>query len=164
MTDLGPLSYFLDISIHRSFTTMFLSQRQDAQEILSRANMSSCKSALTPVDTQSKLSASSGPPMKDPTLYRQLSRAVQYLTFTRPNISYVVQQVCLFMHNPHEQHFHTLRRILCYIKGTIEFGMHLTSSPATGLVSYMDADWGGCSDTRRSTFGYCIFLSDNLVS
>ena len=69
---------------------MFLSQQQYAQEILNLADMSSCRAALTPVDTKSKLSANSGPPVMDPTLYRQLMGALQYLTFTRPDLSYAV--------------------------------------------------------------------------
>ena len=93
MSDLRPLSYFCGISVQRTKKGMFLSQRQYAQEFLSRAYMSSCKSALTPVDTKSKLSATSSPLIKDPTLYRQLVGALQYLSFTRPNITYAVQQV-----------------------------------------------------------------------
>ncbi|XP_019106153.1 uncharacterized mitochondrial protein AtMg00810-like [Beta vulgaris subsp. vulgaris] len=112
MTDLGPLSYFLGISVQRTSQHMFLSQRKYAEEVLARANMSSCNPSATPVDTQAKLSASSGPPIKDPTLYRQLAGALQYLTFTRPDISYAVQQICLFMHDPREPHFHALKRIL----------------------------------------------------
>ena len=47
---------------------------------------------------------------------------------------------------------------------TLDFGLHLNSSSISSLVSYTDADWGGCPDTRRSTLGYCVFLGDNLVS
>jgi len=77
--------------------------------------MSSCKPCLTPVDTKPKLSATHSSPFEDPTLYRSLASALQYLTFTRPDISYAVQQICLFMHNPMETHMHALRRILRYI-------------------------------------------------
>ncbi|XP_048502909.1 uncharacterized mitochondrial protein AtMg00810-like [Beta vulgaris subsp. vulgaris] len=164
MTDLGPLSYFLGISVQRTSKHMFLSQRKYAEEFLARANMSSCNHSATPVDTKAKLSASSGPPMKDPTLYRKLAGALQYLTFTRPDISYAVQQICLFMHDPREHHFHALKRILRYLKGTLDYSMHYSSTPVTSLISYTDADWGGCPDTRRSTLGYCVFLGDNLIS
>ncbi|XP_021720007.1 uncharacterized protein LOC110687690 [Chenopodium quinoa] len=164
MTDLGPLTYFLGISVSRTKSGMFLSQRQYAHDILSRVDMSSCKPATTFVNTKSKLSTGSGPPISDPTLYRQLAGALQYLTFTRPYITYIVQHICLFMHDPREHHLHALRRVLRYIKGTIDYGMHLAASSTTGLISYTDVDWGGCPDTRRSTSGYCDFLGDNLVS
>uniref|UniRef100_A0A803NEG0 Uncharacterized protein n=1 Tax=Chenopodium quinoa TaxID=63459 RepID=A0A803NEG0_CHEQI len=76
---------------------MFLSQRKFAEEIVLRAKMTNCKAAATPVDSRSKLSADVGNPISDPTLYRSLAGALQYLTFTRPEIAYAVQQVCLFM-------------------------------------------------------------------
>lgn len=74
---------------------MFLSQRKYAEQIIERAGMSSCKPSTTLVDTKQKASASLGAHFEDPTLYRSLVKALQYLTFTRPNISYTVQQVCL---------------------------------------------------------------------
>ncbi|GJU09109.1 ribonuclease H-like domain-containing protein [Tanacetum coccineum] len=65
----------------------------------------------TPVDTVSKLGDNIDP-ISDPTLYRSLAGFLQYLTFTRPDISYAVQQVCLYMHDPREPHFLALIRIL----------------------------------------------------
>lgn len=164
MSDLGPLSYFLGITVTRTPSHLILSQHKYAKEILERAGMTDCKPVATPVDTQAKLSASSGPPVSDPTLYRSLAGALQYLTFTRPDIAYAVQQVCLFMHDPRESHYHALKRILRYIRGTIDHGLHLYPSPTTQLTAYTDADWAGCPDTRRSTSGYCCFLGDNLIS
>ncbi|KAL9233675.1 hypothetical protein vseg_008639 [Gypsophila vaccaria] len=164
MTDLGPLNFFLGIAIVRHSRGLFLHQSKYAQEIISRANMSSCKPALTPVDTQSKLSATSGKPFADPALYRSLAGALQYLTFTRPDISYAVQQICLFMHDPREDHFGALKRIIRYIQGTTHFGLHLRRSETGSLNAYTDADWGGCPDSRRSTSGYCVYLGHNLIS
>ncbi|KAK2421141.1 hypothetical protein QL285_031798 [Trifolium repens] len=164
MKDLGPLSYFLGIAVTRHDGGLFLSQKKYANEILERAGMSSCKSCPTPVDTKPKLSAKTSTPYEDPSLYRSLAGALQYLTFTRPDISYAVQQICLFMHDPMEDHMHSLRRILRYIQGTSHYGLHLYPSSVTSLISYTDADWGGCADTRRSTSGYCVFLEDNLLS
>ncbi|XP_021843274.1 uncharacterized mitochondrial protein AtMg00810-like [Spinacia oleracea] len=164
MKDLGPLSYFLGISITRTSGGLFISQKNYATDIIERAGMTSCKSSHTPVDTKAKLGASAGPSYGDPTHYRQLAGALQYLTFTRPDISYVVQQVCLHMHDPKVEHMNALKRIVRYIQGTIDLGLHLYKSSIASLVSYTDAYWGGCPDTRRSTSGYCIFLGDNLLS
>jgi hypothetical protein len=82
MKDLGPLSYFLGISVTKHTGGLFLSQKKYAEEIIERAGMSSCKSSPTPVDTKAKLSGSSGNPYHDPTEYRSLAGALQYLTFT----------------------------------------------------------------------------------
>ncbi|GJT39854.1 ribonuclease H-like domain-containing protein [Tanacetum coccineum] len=99
MTDLGALNYFLGISVTRDARGMFLSQKKYAMELLERAHMSNCNSTRTPVDTESKL-GSDGDPVSDSTLYRSLAGGLQYLTFTRPDISYVVQQICLHIHDP----------------------------------------------------------------
>jgi len=77
--------------------------------------MSSCKPSPISVDTKPKLSATMSKPIEDPSLYRRLVGTLQYLTFTRPDITYVVQQVCLFMYDPREEHMHALKRILCYL-------------------------------------------------
>ncbi|GKC32300.1 ribonuclease H-like domain-containing protein [Tanacetum coccineum] len=159
---LTVLSDFLG-SVTRNTSGMFLSQQKYATEVLERAGMLTCNPCRTPVDTDSKLAAA-GDPVSDPTLYRRLAGALQYLTFTRPDISYAVQQVCLFMHDPREPHFSALKRILRYVRGTLTSGLQLYSSTTSSLVAYSDADWAGCPTTRRSTSGYCVFLGNNLLS
>ncbi|XP_071727263.1 uncharacterized mitochondrial protein AtMg00810-like [Rutidosis leptorrhynchoides] len=164
MTDLGQLSSFLGISVTHTPTGLFLNQATYARDILERADMLHCKPAKTPVDTKSKLSARAGPVFHDPSFFRSMAGALQYLTFTRPDISYAVQQICLHMHAPHDGHMGALKRILRYIHGTIDHGIYLSKSPSRSLVAYTDADWAGCPDTRRSTSGYCVYLGDNLIS
>lgn len=163
MTDLGLLHYFLGISVRMDNNGLFLSQHNYAADILHRANMTNCKPSTTPVDTSAKLHADVGPPVDDPTLYRSLAGALQYLTFTRPDIAYAVQQICLYMHDPREPHFNALKRILRYLKGTISEGLQISRSKTTTLTAYTDADWAGCPNTRRSTSGYAVFLGDNLI-
>ncbi|GKC25446.1 ribonuclease H-like domain-containing protein [Tanacetum coccineum] len=90
MTDLGSLNYFLGISVTRDSSGLFLSQKKCAIEILEKAHMVSCNPSQTPVDTESKLGVD-GDPVSDPTLYRSLAGSLQYLIFTRPDISYAVQ-------------------------------------------------------------------------
>ncbi|GJW33755.1 ribonuclease H-like domain-containing protein [Tanacetum coccineum] len=131
--------------------------------ILLGAHMVNCNPSRTPIDTKSKL-GSDGDPVYDSTLYRSLAGSLQYLTFTRPDISYAVQQVCFYMHDPREPHFSTLKRILRYVRGTLDYGLQLFSLSTTDLVAYSDADWAGCPTTRRSTSGYCVFLGNNLLS
>jgi hypothetical protein len=143
---------------------MVLSQRQYALDLLQRAGMVDCNTCATPIDIKCKLSAKDGALLTDPTEYRSYAGALQYLTLTRPDIQHAVQQACLYMHAPREPHLNLVKRILRYIKGTLDFSLHLSSSPTTSLTAYSDADWAGCPDTRRSTSGYCVYLGDNLVS
>jgi hypothetical protein len=126
--------------------------------------MLQCNSCLTPTDTKSKSSVSDGTPLANPTEYHGLAGALQYITITRPYISYVVQQACLFMHFPTNRHLHLIKRILRYIRGTIHHGLHIARSRSMDLIVYFDADWVGCLDTRHSTFGYCAYLGGNLIS
>ncbi|XP_022004171.1 uncharacterized mitochondrial protein AtMg00810-like [Helianthus annuus] len=143
---------------------MFLSQQVYAKEIIDRAGMSTCKPVATPVDTKPKLGSNSGADFEDPTLYRSLAGALQYLTFTRPDICYVVQQVCMYMHAPKVDHWNALKRIIRYLQGTSSHGLTIGTSADFSLRAYTVADWAGCPDTRRSTSGYCVYLGPNIVS
>jgi hypothetical protein len=163
MKDLGPLHYFLGITVERRPDGLLLHQRTYTLDVLKRAVMTNCKPCSTPVDLKAKLAADSGPSVRDPSQFRSIAGALQYLTFTRPDIAYVVQQVCLHMHDPWESHLTAMKRILRYLWGTPDYGL-LRRSCSTDLVVYTDTNWAGCPDTRRSTSGYAVFLGDNLVS
>jgi hypothetical protein len=164
MKDLGPLHYFLGLTVTRQDGGFFLSQRSYILEILERAGMRHCKPCSTPVDTSAKVSSTEGSPVADSTHYRGLAGALQYLTFTRPDISYAVQQVCLHMHDPRETRYALIKRVLRYLHGTLDHGLQLRRTTTSTLVAYSDVDWAGCLDTRRFTSGYAVFLGDNLVS
>ncbi|KAG7548055.1 hypothetical protein ISN44_As12g032640 [Arabidopsis suecica] len=150
----GELHYFLGIAIKRNSSGLFLNQQNYAADILHRAHMTNCKPCATPADSRAKLAADNGPIVEDPTLYSSLAGALQYLTFTRPNISFAVQQVCLFMHDPREPHLNALKRILRYLKGTHDYGLQLYPTDSSGLIAYTDADWAGCPTTSAEA-EYC---------
>ncbi|GJR03917.1 ribonuclease H-like domain-containing protein [Tanacetum coccineum] len=153
MTDLGALNYFLSISTDRTPTGLFLSHKKYALQLIERAHIVTCNPSRTPIDTESKLGPE-GVPVQDPTLYRSLAWGHQYLILTRPYLSYAVQQICLYMHDPREPHFATLKRILRYVRGTMDFGLQLYVSATTSLVGYTDADWAGFSSTRSAEAEY----------
>jgi hypothetical protein len=104
-------------------------------DILSRHGMIDCKPYSTPINTCDKVSADAGPPVTDQTAYRSLAGSLQYLTFTRPDITYVVQQICLYMHDPREGHLVAAKRILRYLQGTINFGLFIPRSAPVSLLS-----------------------------
>lgn len=164
ITDLGTINSFLGISAKYNVKGLFLSQSQYAKEILERAHMQDCKPCNTPVDMKAKLSDKEGKPVENATEYRSLAGALQYLTFTCPEISYAVQKVCLFMHDPREPHFLALKRILRYLKGIMTKGLQLLRQQKMALTVYSDVDWAGCPSTRHSTSGFCVYLGNNLVS
>ena len=80
MKDLGQPHHFLGVTVEPRSSGLLLHQRQYALDILERAGMTDCKPCSTPVDTQAKLSADLGDPVADPTAYRSLAGALQYLT------------------------------------------------------------------------------------
>nr|GEU98904.1 ribonuclease H-like domain-containing protein [Tanacetum cinerariifolium] len=83
---------------------------------------------------------------------------------TKSKLGPEAQQIFLYMHDLRESHLAALKRILRYVQGTLDLGLHLYASSTTSLVGYTDADWAGCPSTHMSTSGYCVFLGDNLLS
>jgi hypothetical protein len=90
MKDLRPLHHFLGIIVECCPDGMFLHQRTYTLDIIKCVAMADCKPCTTLVDLQAKLSAVSGPPVQDASQFRSIAGALQYLTFTRPDITYAV--------------------------------------------------------------------------
>ncbi|RVW15162.1 Retrovirus-related Pol polyprotein from transposon TNT 1-94 [Vitis vinifera] len=132
--DLGKLKYFLGIEIAQSSSGVVLSQRKYALDILEETGMLDCKPVDTPMDPNVKLVPGQGEPLGDPGRYRRLVGKLNYLTITRPDISFPCQGV-LYENRGHTQ-----------------------------VVGYTDADWAGSPTDRRSTSGYCVFIGGNLIS
>ncbi|KAI5354358.1 hypothetical protein L3X38_007253 [Prunus dulcis] len=111
----------------------------------------------------SKVLRDSGEVLTDPTLFRSIVGALQYLTFTRPDLAYSVNSVCQYVNQPTDLHWHLVKRILRYVQGTLAFGLSFTAGDMN-LSAYSDADWAGDINTRRSTTGFVIFLGSNPIS
>jgi hypothetical protein len=84
-------------------------------DIIKRVAMADCKPCTTPIDLQMKLAADSRPPIQDAFQFQSIAGALQYLTFTWPDITYVVQHIYLHMHDPREPHLTTNERIPRYL-------------------------------------------------
>ena len=113
-----------------------------------------------------KLSITQGDPLgsEDITRYRSIVGALQYLTLTRPDISFSVNKVYQFLHSPTIVHWSALKRILRYLQGTIGLGLKLRKSSSILVSAFLNVDWAGCVDDRRSTGGFAVFLGPNLIS
>lgn len=90
--------------------------------------------------------------------------ALQYVVITRPDIAFVVNKVCQFMHQPLGQHFKAVKCILRYLQNTTDYGLHFTKAVNLDLVGYSDANWGTDVDDRRSITGFCVFLGGNPIA
>jgi histone deacetylase 1/2 len=166
LKDLGNLHYFLGIEVKRGKDDLLLTQERYASEVLKRSGMDKSRSVNTPMSSVEKLSMESGDRLgpDDSTRYRSVVGALQYLTLTRPDISFAVNKVCQFLHAPTTVHWSAVKRILRYVQGTTSLGLKLVKSNSMMVSAFSDADWAGCIDDRRSTEGFAVYLGDNLVS
>jgi hypothetical protein len=166
LKDLGDLHYFLGIEVKKVNDGLLLTQGRYAADILSRSGMAKAKPVDTPLSITEKLSIADGQRLgeEDSTRYRSLVGALQYLTLTRPDLSFAVNKVCQYLHAPTSTHLSAVKRILRYVQGTLSLGLKIRRSPSMMVSAFSDADWAGCIDDRRSTGGFAIFLGNNLIS
>lgn len=118
LKDLGELHYFLGIEVNKVRDGIILTQEKYATDLLKRVNMGECRPVTTPMASSEKLSLYEGTPLgpRDATNYRSVVGALQYLTLTGPDIAFVVNKVCQFLHSPTTVHWEAVKRILRYIK------------------------------------------------
>ncbi|XP_060676375.1 uncharacterized mitochondrial protein AtMg00810-like [Ziziphus jujuba] len=166
LKDLGALHYFLGIEAHRNSTGLILSQAKYIQDLLTKTRITEAKSVPTPMQTGHQLSAHEGDLLTNPEEYRSVVGALQYLTITRPEITFSVNKLCQFVHSPTTSHWNACKRLLRYLNDTIHYGLHFKVPDMTKLVfhAFTDSNWASCPDDRRSCSGYCVLLSPNLIS
>ncbi|KAI0516475.1 hypothetical protein KFK09_009150 [Dendrobium nobile] len=163
MKQLGEVHSFLGIQIDRTAHSYFLSQKAYATSILQLAQLIDCNPLANPSCSKLPQDLQPDTVLSDPMLYRRITGSLQYLTLTRPNISYSVNCLSQHMHQPLPEHTFLLKRLLRYLKGTLDFGIPINKSNLS-LKSFSDADWAGDPSSRKSTSGYCSYLGDNLIS
>ena len=164
MSMMGDLNFFLGLQVKQLDHGTFLNQSKYCKELLKKYEMDSCKESSTPMATSNYLDADeSGKPF-DSTKYRGLIGSLLYLTASRPDIMFSVCMCARFQSNPKESHFAIAKRILKYLKGTINVGLWYPKGASFNLVGYSDADFAGCKLDRKSTSGTCHLLGSSLVS
>uniref|UniRef100_A0A803Q0C4 Integrase catalytic domain-containing protein n=1 Tax=Cannabis sativa TaxID=3483 RepID=A0A803Q0C4_CANSA len=161
---LGQVNYFLGFEAHKIGTNFHLCQTKYAMDILKRTYMVDTKSCTTPICPGHKLYTSSSEMFDDPTLYRSTSGSLQYLTLTRPDLSFAVNKLSQYMQSPTIAHWCACKRILRYIKGTLNKGLVFKPAPRFVLEGFSDADWACDIQDRKSMTGFCVQLGGNLIS
>jgi hypothetical protein len=144
LQDLGAVHYFFGIEVHPT-------------------SMSFYKLVDTPIST-SKVTVMLNCLFSDPTQFRQIIGAFQYLTFIRPDIYFAINKVCQFMDAFTDTYWAAVKCILCYLKGMISFGLHITRNSSFALHSFTDVNWAGSIDDRKFTGGYLVFFGNTLIS
>lgn len=164
MKELGQLKHFLGLEVVRTREGIFLHQKKYSKDLLQKFGMLDYKQISVPMEPNAKLCAHEGRTLEDATMYRQLVGSLIYLTLTRPEISFAVGVMSRYMQDPKKTHLDQVRRILRYVKGTLDHGILYKKGGGCKLVGYCDADYAGDHDTRRSTTGYVFMLGSGAVS
>ncbi|KAL2230632.1 UNVERIFIED_CONTAM: Retrovirus-related Pol polyprotein from transposon RE2 [Sesamum indicum] len=162
--DLGPAKYFLGLEIARSSHGLHVSQHKYLLDILTDCSILNATPAPTPLPFGLKLVLDDGALLPDPGRYRHLVGRLLYLGFTRPNISFIVQQLSQFLQAPRTSHWDAALHVLRYLKGTSSTGLFFSSSSSVQLSAFSDASWASYLDSRRCVTGYCVFLGSSLIS
>lgn len=164
MTDLGEMKYFLGTEVTQSAGGIFICQKKYAQEVLERFKMNDCNPVQIPIVPGTKITRDVEGVKIDSTYYKQMVGSLMYMTATRPDLMYAVSLISRFMEAPTELHHQAVKKILRYLKGTINYGMFYKKSEGKELVSFSDSDYAGDLDDRKSTSGYVFLLSGAAVS
>jgi hypothetical protein len=153
MSDIGLLHYYLDIEVKQSASDISLSQGAYAMKILERSDMTGCNPYHVSMEARLKLSKQSTQPLMDATTYLSIVRSLRYLVNTHPDLAFVVGCVSHFLEEPHEDHLAAVKKILCYVAGTCNWGLWFGRKKENQalLTGFSDADFAGYVDARKST-------------
>ena len=163
LKNLGHLHYFLGVEVTWCANdSIHLSQSKYIHDLLRRTNMLHAKPQPTPMISSLRLIVDGSTSVEDPTFFRSIVGALQYVTITCPEISFPINRVCQYMHQPQLSQWKVVKRILCFLAGTSSHGLH--SSPTFSITRFSDSAWATDLDDHKYTTGCCIFVGHNLIS
>lgn len=171
MKDIGKAQYILGIRITRDSKSISIDQSQYIRDVLDKFGMSDCNPVTTPVDVNQKLTLDMSP--KDEMDRREMSKvpyqeAVGSLLYaaqvTRPDIQFAVSSVSRYNNDPGKPHWLAVKRIMRFLKGTIDYKLTYRKGFMCDLKGFCDADWASDATDRRSTSGYVFMMSGAAIS
>ncbi|XP_070032887.1 secreted RxLR effector protein 161-like [Nicotiana tomentosiformis] len=118
----------------------------------------------SPLDPTVKLKAKEEEALTDPTYYRKLVGKLNFLTNTRLDIAYSVQNLSQFMDDTRQPHLKPVFHLLRYLKTDPTLGIFMSRDTNYTLRAYCDSDWAVCPDSRNSISGYHVLLGSSSVS
>ncbi|XP_051130222.1 uncharacterized mitochondrial protein AtMg00810-like [Andrographis paniculata] len=152
MKILGPIRYILRLEVSDFPDSFYLFQAKYVFDLISRAGLTYCQVASTPLAYNVRVTPHDGFLLDDSTLFRQFVGSLIYLAITRLDIAHAVHIVSQFMVFPRTSHYSVVLHILRYVKGTLLHGLHFSSHSSLALSSYSDANWAG--GPYRSSFSH----------
>jgi len=133
-------------------------------DLLDDSDTIGSKLVSTPSDSSIKLHLDSGTFYNDIPAYRRLVGRLLYFNTTRPDITFITQQLSQFLSKPTQAHHHAALRVLKYLKGCPGKGLFFPRNTSLTLQGFSNADWVGYLDTRKSISSQCFFLGSSFIS
>lgn len=164
LKDMGPVHFFLGIQVHITPSSFLLNQSQYVRDVLIKFGMQNCSPCSTPMAATTTLSAIEGSPLANPIEHRKLIGALQYITYTRPDISFSVNKLSQYLQSPTYVHWTATKRVLRYLKGTTDHALHLNATSTLTLQGFSDASFANNIEDRKSTGGYLVYFGQSLIS
>ncbi|KAI4351259.1 hypothetical protein L6164_005635 [Bauhinia variegata] len=164
LKDLGFPSYFLGMEVLPTKFGLILNQHKYLRDLLHRFDMVGSKALQTLISTSTTLLPRDDFAPADASLYRKIIGSLQYLNLTRPDVAFSIIKLSQYMQAPTQTHFLALKRLLRYLKGTLQFGLILHKNSLLHLHAYCDSDWAGDLFDRHSTSAYIAYLGRNPIS
>nr|GEU83449.1 retrovirus-related Pol polyprotein from transposon TNT 1-94 [Tanacetum cinerariifolium] len=164
MSMMGEMTFFLRLKVNQSPCGIFLNQSNYVLEILKKYGMESCDPVGTPMEIKDKFDLDQNRTPVDATKYHSMIGALMYLTSSRPDIVHATCLCARYQAKPTEKYLKEVKRIFCYLRGTVNTGLWYTKDSGFELIGFLDADYAGCKDTFNSTFGGAQLLGEKLVS
>ena len=168
MDDRGEVHHILGMEVHRDRENRVLTidQKTYLEDVLQRFGMEECKPVATPLEAGKNFHKLSDD--EEPADEKQYQAAVGSLNYaaiaSRPDLSTAVGKLSQFMKSPSAEHWSAVKRVLRYVKGTLNLGLRFAHSDSFKLVGYSDSDWAGCIDSRKSTSGLVFRVGSSTVS
>ncbi|MBW0535863.1 hypothetical protein O181_075578 [Austropuccinia psidii MF-1] len=165
---LGKADLMLGIKVTQAKDCVTLDQHHFADALLDLYGMNNCRPVSTPLVPNQHLSSAtdkeSSAFLSLGVNYRSAIGSVNYLsTATRPDLSHAVSSLSQFLERPGINHWKAFLHLLQYLKGSQNLALTYEAGSEHGIAAYSDADWGNCTDTRRSVTGYLVQFNNCLV-
>jgi hypothetical protein len=164
--DLGICEWFLGIKFYQVPNGIYISQGDLAKDIIEKYKTDINHGFETPMEAGLVLQSNGGDVTKFP--YRETCGKLRYLTKTRPDIEYALNQCCRMQSHPDQQHVNAILRILGYLKKNMTFGLWFRKMDDNdklelNITAYADSSFADDRESRKSTYGFVIFINGNIV-
>lgn len=166
--DLGEVKRIVGVDVTRDDNgSVAISQQEHIDDMLQRFRMTECKAVSTPMDCGTTNSLKLNPDEEHrgkEVPYREAIGTLMYLTqASRPDITYAVCKLARYVENLTSEHWQCVKRVFRYLQGTKNLELKYEAGPCQ-LQAYVDADWAGSQEDRKSTTGYCLTLGKTPIS